>query len=654
MRKAVLTIFLFLSAAWGQAPNAWTPELSMQVQTIGDAVPSPDGRWVAYTQTRAVMETEKSEMLTHIFLARSDGSHRLQLSQGERGANSPSFSPDGRFVYFLSARLGRTNLWRVPVDGGEAEMLTDWKGELTTYRVSPGGRSVAFTGIEPSAEEERARRQKLDFRVVDKNPKNHALWLIPAEADTQGRRPARKLFDPAYHITRFEWSPDSRHIAFEHWPTPAPDDWPGADISEVQVANGTVRPLATTGAAEEDPHYSRDGRYLAYLRSSDPPRWTRGMRIVLLPRPAGAPRGLPATHDEQPNLVGWSADSSRLLFAEARGTRSALYAMPLEGPARLIYEPAKGVIALGARINTSGTHIAFAQESSEEAPEAFLLNLGSGGPAQVSRANADLSKPPLGETRRIEWKAADGLVIEGLLTYPAGYTPGKKYPLVLSIHGGPHGAFSETFIGRPGLYPYAAFAARGQAILRSNIRGSAGYGEKFRVANLNDWGGKDYQDLMAGVDQVIGMGVADPDRMAVMGWSYGGFMTSWVVTHTRRFKAAAVGAGVSNLWSQTGTSDIRSNKISAFGAPWDDLEIYLKHSPLRYVKAAATPTLILHGENDARVPISQGYELYYALKRLGVPTQMVVYPRTPHGPREPKFVMDIMRRHLAWMEKYVR
>jgi dipeptidyl aminopeptidase/acylaminoacyl peptidase len=217
------------------------------------------------------------------------------------------------------------------------------------------------------------------------------------------------------------------------------------------------------------------------------------------------------------------------------------------------------------------------------------------------------------------------------------------------------GVFSESYPGRPGLYPLAAFASKGYAVLRCNIRGSGGYGKQFRFANYNDWGGKDYDDLMAGVDHVIGMGVADPDRLAVMGWSYGGYMTSWVIGHTRRFKAAAIGAPVTNLWSFTGTSDIPGFLPDFFaGEPWDSFEAYRKHSPMSYVKGITTPALILHGEGDIRVPISQGYEFYNALKRQGIPAKMVVYPREPHGPQEPKFMLDIMRRHLDWVEKYVR
>lgn len=653
MRKLLIALVLLHLPLPAQAPKAWTPELQMQVATIGAVVPSPDGKLVAYTETRAVMEAEKSEMVSQIFLAAADGSRRVQLTRGEKGASAPAFSPDGRFVYFLSERSGKPNIWRIAVDGGEAEMLTDWKGEIGSYKVSPDGKWIAFTGRRPDDEEEKAKKEKRDWVVVDEKPKNHSLWMIPAEPDSQGKREAREVVPATRHITNFDWSPDARRIAFEHRPAPKADDWTRSDLSEVEVESGQVRVLAATGAAEQDPHYSPDGRYLAFTVSTEPPRWPGEERIAVMPLPGGDRRLLAPTYDERPNLLGWTRDSSRLVFSEMKRTRSALYTLPLEGSPTTVYEPTQGVLG-SVTLNLTGTHAGFARESSTEAPEAYVLNLGGGAPVQVSRANTDLPKLPLGETRVVRWKAPDGLEIEGLLTYPVGYEAGKKYPLILNIHGGPAGVYTESFIGRPGIYPLAAFAARGYAILRPNPRGSGGYGKTFRFANVSDWGGKDYEDLMAGVDHVIGMGVADPDRMAVMGWSYGGFMTSWVIGHTQRFKAAVVGAAVTNLWSFTGTSDIPGFLPDYFaGEPWDNFEAYRRHSPMSYVKNVATPALILHGEADVRVPISQGYELYNALKRRGVTTKMVVYPRTPHGPREPKFLLDIMQRHLDWVEKYV-
>jgi dipeptidyl aminopeptidase/acylaminoacyl peptidase len=631
----------------------------MQVQPVGVVVPSPDGRLVVWTQTRNVIEPERSEQVTQLHLARSDGSRRIQLTRHEKGAASPAFSPDGQYVYFLSERSGKNNLFRIAVDGGEAEMLTDWKGKLAAFRLSPNGKQIALIGTDAREEQEKAKREKRDFRIVDENPEYAGLWVMPAEAAADGKRTPRRLVAGNFHIAEIDWSPDARVIAYEQRPDPGADYWTKADIGEVEVETGATRMLAATGAAESSPRYSPNGRYLAYERTSDPPTWQRSSRIVLLPREGGSPRTLPATYDEAPNMLGWSTDSRKLLLTEQKRTRHALYAMPLDGPVETLYEPAHGVIGIaavgtGATLNSAGTHLGLALETLEEAPEAYVTAIAAIQPVRVSRANVDLPRLPLGETKLIRWRAKDGMEIEGLLTYPVEYAPGKKVPLILNIHGGPASVFSETFIGRGGIYPLAAFAARGWAVLRPNPRGSGGYGHAFRIANVNDWGGKDYEDLMAGVDHVIAMGVADPNRMAMMGWSYGGFMTSWVITQTQRFKAAAVGAGVTNLWSFTGTADIPSFLPSYFkGEPWEVFENYQKHSPMYFVKGVKTPTLILHGEADVRVPISQGYELYNALRRQGVTTKMVVYPRAPHGPREPKFILDIAQRHMEWIEKYL-
>jgi dipeptidyl aminopeptidase/acylaminoacyl peptidase len=628
------------------------------VQTVGGVTPSPDGALVVYTQTRHVLEEERSEQVSQIFLAKADGSARRQLTFGEKSAIAPSFSPDGRFVYFRSERNGQPNIWRIPVDGGEAHPVTNWKGEISEYAVSPDGRWLAFAASPESEEEARNKKQKRDFRVVDANPKNHQVWLVPADSQPPVFAAPKRLSGPDRHVAALDWAPDSGSIVFEHRPAPSPDLWTKADLSEVNVETGSITALVATPAAESHPRYSPDGRYVAFVQTPERARWPGDARLAVLTRRDGSVRRLAASWDERPNLLGWDPASSQLYFGEMKHTRSALYAMPLDGPAKLIYEPRKGTFFAGygpnAHLNRKGDFWGFAQESPDEAPEAFVAKLPAGPPVMVSRANRDLPQPPLGKTEAIRWKANDGQEIEGLLTYPVGYRPGLKYPLILNIHGGPANYFSETFLGKAGIYPLAVFSARGYAILRPNPRGSGGYGKTFRFANVNDWGGKDYEDILAGVDHVIGLGVADPDRMAVMGWSYGGFMTCWVITHTNRFRAAAVGAAVTNLWSFTGTADIPGFLPDYFeGEPWEVFERYRRHSPMSYVKGVRTPTLILHGETDDRVPISQGYELYNALKRQGAPVQMVVYPRTPHSPREPKFIQDLMQRHLDWVEKHL-
>jgi dipeptidyl aminopeptidase/acylaminoacyl peptidase len=629
----------------------WTPELSMKVKTVTAAVPSADGKLAVWTETKPVYDGEKSESLTQVYLAHTDGSGRMQLTRGEKSANAPSFSPDGAWVFFASDRSGKRNVYRIAIDGGEAEMLTSISGTLGTYSISPNGKWIAYTGRDAEVDEERAKREKRDFRVIDENPKNLGLWMVPVEADIHGRRAAKRLATGPDSVGAFDWSPDSRRIAYETRPTPDADDARKADLYEIDLETNVARVIANSPATEGSPKYSPDGRYLAFVRSNLSAKRIDGSRIVLLTLADLKSRELPPTADEGPNVAGWA--NGALLFSEGRGTRAVLYRMPVDGPPRPVLEPSRGTFG-PLTLNRTGTHVGLAMQSPDEPVEAYVMPLTSPKPVRVSAANVDLPKQPLGETRVIKWKSKDGKDVEGLLTLPANYDKARKYPLILNIHGGPAGGFGETFIGAAGLYPIASFAARGWAVLRPNPRGSTGYGIGYRSANVNDWGGGDFQDLMSGVDAVIAMGVADSNRLAVMGWSYGGYMTNWVVTQTSRFKCAAAGAGLSNLISMWGTNDIPSTLDDYFEGTWvEQPERYIRMSPLAHIKNETTPLLILHGEADIRVPTSQGYEMYSAVKRKGVPAEMVTYPRTPHGPQEPKFVLDIMQRHIDWVAKYI-
>jgi len=632
----------------------WTPELSMKVKTVSTAVPSPDGKLAAWTETHAVMDGEKSESVTQVYLARTDGSGRIELTRGEKSSNAPAFSPDSEWVFFASDRSGKRNVYRIPVDGGEAEMLTNWTGTLAAFAISPNGKWVAFTGRMPDLDEDRAKREKRDFRVLNENPHNNSLWMIPVEPDVHGRREVKKVAAGPYDIGGFDWSPNSQRIAYETRPTPDADDSRKSDILEADIETGDIRPMAATSSSESQPRYSPDGQYLAFVRSNLSAKRIDGSRIVLLTLADLKVRELPATPDESPSLDAWARDGSKIYFSEGLHTRAALYAMPVDGPPTVVFHPARGTFGNAVIFNRTGTYAGLTMQTPDEPVEAYVMQVGSMKPVRVSAANVDLPKTGLGETRVIKWKAKDGKEIEGLLTLPVNYDKSKKYPLILNIHGGPSGAFNETFIGASGLYPIASFAAHGWAVLRANPRGSTNYGLPFRAANLDDWGGADYQDLMSGVDYVIQTGVADPNKLAVMGWSYGGYMTNWVVTQTNRFKCAAAGAGISSLISMWGTNDIPTTLDDYFEGTWyEQPERYVRMSPLAHVGNAVTPQLFLHGEADIRVPTSQGYEMYHALTRKGVPAEMVVYPRTPHGPQEPKFVLDIMRRHIDWVAKYL-
>lgn len=647
--------FAFVANAQTGAPREWTPELQMKVKAVGAPRVSPDGRSVAYTVVEAVMAPDKSEMVTQIWMAATDGKENHPISFGDKSSTNPKWSPDGNWLAFMSNRKdNKNNLYLLRANGGEAESLTDVKSGVSDFEWSPDGRWIAFIMSDPKTEEEEKNEKgKNDFRWVDENLKMSRLYVISVQKDAGGKREPRKLTAENYNVGGFDWSPDGSRIVFSHTKTPIANDWTTSDVSMIEIASGKATVFAATPAAESSPTFAPDGKSIAILVSDNPPRWAQSGLIQIFPADGGQPKTLATSYDAQPNIAGWSADGKRIYFSEAKGTGTQLYAVDL-ATNRIEEIKAAPAVYTGINLNRSGTMFGFVRQTSEAPPEAFVAAVTNLAPVQISKANADLNMSPLGRTEVIRWKATDGKEIEGLLTYPVGYQAGQRVPLILNIHGGPTGVFQQTFIGGRGVYPLATFAARGYAILRPNPRGSSGYGTEFRRANLKDWGGADYQDLMSGVDKVIAMGVADPERLGVMGWSYGGFMTSWIVTQTHRFKAASAGAPVTNLMSFNGTADIPAFVPDYFGGQsWEAMELYQKHSPMFNVKGVKTPTMIQHGDADVRVPISQGYEFYNALKTQGVPTRMIVLPRQPHGPTEPKMQVAAMQANLDWFEKYL-
>ncbi len=642
-------------------PTGWTPEEMMKVKEVSHVRVSPDGRRVVFVVSEAVMTDERSEYLRHIYLADADGSNSRQLTFGEKSCTDAQWSPDGRWIAFRSERSGRGNLWLMRSDGGEARQLTDVKTAVSNFKWSPDGRAIAYISPDaPTPAEEKALKGKNDSKVAAEDFKRNRLWVVPTTPPSNGKPSEQSLTPGDFSVeSGFDWSPGSEAIVFAHATTPRADDWATSDISVVHAASGKIEPIAQTKACEAFPFYSPDGRWIAYIVRDH--TWRRTADVVVVASAGGAPRKLAETTDRQPQIVGWSADGQLIYFSETRGVVHRFSALPVGGGPphdldrgdAVIITPGDSANADFA-LNATRTVVGFVAQTSDRPPEAYLARLDRFAPVQVSRVNADLPSHPLGRTEVIHWKSSDGLEIEGLLTYPVGYVSGKRYPLLLVVHGGPASVFKQTFLAEPAPYPLAAFAARGYAVLRCNVRGSSGYGRAFRYANYKDWGGMDYQDLMTGVDYVIEKGVADPDRLGVMGWSYGGYMTSWVVTQTNRFKAASVGAGLPNLISFTGTTDIPGFLPDYFGGEyWESRELYLARSPLFHVQKVATPTLIQHGDADTRVPLSQSQEFYNALKRRGVPVTLVVYPRMGHRFQEPKEVFDLAQRNVEWFDRYL-
>lgn len=656
-RHVIIAFLALVGVAHAQdgAPPSWTPELQLKVRAVGSPRVSPDGKRVVYTVNDAVMTPDRSEFVSQIWLASTDGKQNLQITFGEKSSSNPQWSPDGNSIVFTSNRKdNRNNLYLLRLNGGESEALTDLKSSASNFEWSPDGKWIAFTMTDPKTdEEEKNDKAKNDFRWVDENIKMSRLYVIPVQKDANGKREPRKLTTENYNVGSFDWAPDGSRIVFSHTKTPVANDWTTADVSFVDLANGKTTVFASTPAAEDSPRFSPDGKLIAMTVSDNPPRWAQSGLIQIYPAAGGQPTALAASFDSTPGIAGWSADGKRIYFSEAKGTGTQIYAVDIAAN-RIEEIKTTPAVYTGLDLNQTGTMFGFVRQTADSPGEAFVAPVSTLTAVQISKANADLKLPPVGKTEVIRWKSSDGKEIEGLLTYPIGYQAGQKVPLILNVHGGPSGVFQQTFIGGRGAYPIATFAGRGYAVLRPNPRGSSGYGTEFRRANLKDWGGADYQDLMTGVDKVIAMGVADPERLGVMGWSYGGFMTTWIVTQTQRFKAASAGAPVTNLMSFNGTADIPAFVPDYFGGQfWDAMDAYQKHSAMFNIKGVKTPTMIQHGEADIRVPISQGYEFYNALKAQGVPTRMIVLPRQPHGPNEPKMQLAVMRANLDWFEKYL-
>ena len=661
-QRSLLIIFtLFTTIIFAQTKTNWSPEQCLKLKNISAVVPSPDGSKVLYTVREAVMTDDRSEYVNQVFLCNADGSNTIQLTKGDKNSANPKWSPDGKWIAFTSSRDGKNNLYVLPVGGGEAEKVTDVKSGVGSFDWSfdwsPNGNMIAFVMIDAVADkEEKSKKSKNDWYFMDEEVKQNRLFVLWLnKKDTAGKRIQKQITKENYNINAFDWSPDGKTIAYSHGRSPEQNDNVYSDISLIDIESGNTKPIAATGAGETNPLFSPDGKLIAYYSTEDPVDWSGPRHAKIYSVADGKSWKLKATPDENGAIVGWTADGKNILLSEANKTLNGIYVLSVDG--KNITEWNKGTTDLlgAASINSTGTYIAFTLQNPSKFPEAYISSLNNYSPVKITNINADNASKSLPKTEVIKWKGADGKEIEGLLTYPINYKPGTKVPFILNVHGGPAGVFQQTCVaGNSGTYPIAAFAEMGYAVLRPNPRGSSGYGTEFRTANRSDWGGKDFIDLMAGVDEVIKMGVADENKMGVMGWSYGGFMSSWIVGHTDRFKAASIGAPVVDLGFQNLTDDIEGFLPSYFKTdPWNDWSLYDAHSPLRFVQNVKTPVMLQHCEGDQRVPISNGIMFYNALRRRNVPVRMFVMPRQAHGPVEPTMILKTMQTNVEWFEKQI-
>jgi dipeptidyl aminopeptidase/acylaminoacyl peptidase len=432
------------------------------------------------------------------------------------------------------------------------------------------------------------------------------------------------------------------------------EDGPEAEEqADEPQALGVVTPLITGAGVEGSPRWSPDGRWIAYVSTGSQPEPIGLGDVFIVPAGGGDAYMLAETPNRSANILGWAADSRELYLGEVMGTTVQVVALPIDGEAVRPVTSGQGVFG-SVSMTPDTDRMAFTWQTPDQPWDVYVSDTDAFAPQRVTDIHADVARPAMGRTELLSWTAPDGTPVEGLLTYPVDYEEGRQVPLILNVHGGPAGVYTQGFTGSASIYMLQYFAQEGFAVLRPNPRGSTGYGKDFRYANFRDWGYGDLSDLMSGVDHVIEMGVAHPDSLLLMGWSYGGYMTSFAVTQTDRFRAASMGAGLPNLVSMTTTTDIGDYLVGHMGAEyWEDYETYEKHSAVYHIANVVTPTQVIHGANDLRVPFTQGQEFYRSLLRLGVPTEMIVYPRTPHGPREPKFVMDVSERILTWFNKHL-
>ena len=650
-------LILGLSSVIAQTKSNWSPTQTIKHKVISTVRVSPDGGKVVYAVKELKTIEGKSEFINHLFISDINNTNTIQLTQGEKNNINPKWSPDGKKIAFVSNRNGKNNLYCLNLAGGEAERLTDLKTGINDFKWSTTGNQIAFTSSDFETEEETGNKKSgNDWFFMNENFKQGRLHLLQLnKKDKNGIPQITTLSKENRHINSFSWSPDDQWIAYAHAASGGVEDNTFCDISMIKISSGEVKVIANSPVGENQPLFSPDGKFIAYYNLDEKGIWGGKTSVKIFALENGSVQTLADTPNGPAELIGWSSDGKTIYTLEPFHTSTKIFSLSSDGKQATEWTTGtKGVLS-GLELNSKGTHFGFTFQNTSIPQDGYISSTSSFSALKISNINPELANLPVPKTELISWKSFDGMEIEGLLTYPLNYEAGKKYPFILNIHGGPAGVFSENFIAVSGIYPLAALAENDIFILRPNPRGSNGYGLKFREANHRDWGGGDYKDLMAGVDYAISKGWVDANKMGVMGWSYGGFMSSWIVGHNNRFKVASIGAPAVDLVTQDLTDDIPGFLPSYMEKqPYEDWKVYDDHSPLRFVQNVKTPVLLQHGQADVRVPFSQGIMYYNALKRRGVPVRFLVLPRQPHGPAEPSMILKTAQTNLSWMLHYLQ
>jgi dipeptidyl aminopeptidase/acylaminoacyl peptidase len=664
MVRTLPGVLLLLAPTWSWARPVSIDDL-MAVRTVVDVRVSPDGERVAYVVSEPSLE--KNEHIAALYLVSSAGGEAKRLTHTTRLFNRPlprpelRWSPDGERLSFLAFVAELPQVMAMDAAGGEPRPLTSSPTGVARYEWSKDSTRLAYTAAEPEPPAEVLQKQEKTFVVRAGTPGRPTRLFVQ---EVEGGA-AQVLSPPGHYVSSFDWAPDGKTVVYsaagageylENW---------RSRLYVISAEGGEPVVLVGRDGMNSEPRFSPDGRLVAFTSTGGVPRMISSPGLHLVSASGGDPRPLSGA-DTWVREVAWEPSGRSLLFVpnEATGRggermfEQPIFRVDLEGKTEVV--TSSPVVAFSLSASGDGSRLAFRSVGPRDAGDVVLLDRKSGTARTLTRVNPELEELDIGSLEVLSWRSFDEMEIWGMLVTPPGHRPGKRVPLVVYVHGGPIGGFTQglfpQFMHRPGQiepYPVEAFASAGFAVLMPMPRGGSGYGlEGFRKI-VRSWGEGDYRDIMAGVDHLIERGLADPERLGVMGASYGGFMTNWIVTQTDRFKVASTAASISDIADLYYLSDAGEVTEEYFGLPWEEAALYEAHSPITHVAAVKTPLLIQHGENDRRVPVQQAEKFYRALRKLGKPVEMDVYPRGGHVNYEPRLEKAIMVRNLEWFERWI-